>query len=152
VYTLTAFVFLGFGPSSRRWVAGGLLVGYWLLLTLVPVPGGVAGDLSAAGNLGAWLDRLLLGGHLWTPTFDPEGLLSTLPAVATCLLGTMAGERLLAEELPGDRTTGIFLMGASLMMAGLVCLPHQQRALDQLVRPFHGRRRVPGACGVPLGH
>jgi len=120
VYTLTAFVFLGFGPSARRWVAGGLLVGYWLLLTLVPVPGGVAGDLSAAGNLGAWLDRLLLGGHLWTPTFDPEGLLSTLPAVATCLLGTMAGERLLAEEPPGDRTTGIFLMGASLMMAGLV--------------------------------
>jgi predicted acyltransferase len=119
VYTITAFIFLWFGPSARRWIAAALLVGYRVLLTLAPVPGGLAGDLSPAGNLGAWLDRLLLGGHLWTPDFDPEGLLSTLPAVATCLFGTFAGERLMTDEPPGDRTTGLLLMGAGLVVAGL---------------------------------
>jgi predicted acyltransferase len=120
VYALTALIFLGTGPRARRWIAAGLLVGYWLLLTMVPVPGGAAGDLTAAGNLGAWLDRLILGGHLWTPDFDPEGLLSTLPAVATCLLGTFAGERLLADRPPADRTVGLLLGGAALIVAGLV--------------------------------
>ena len=119
VYALTAFIFLGFGPARRRRIAVLLLVGYWALLTFVPVPGGVAGDLSQAGNLGAWLDRLLLGGHLWTPEFDPEGILSTLPAVATCLLGTFAGERLLGEATPGERATGLLLTGAALLAAGV---------------------------------
>ena len=119
VYALTALVFLGFGPAARRRIAAVLLIGYWLLLALVPVPAGVAGDLTAAGNLGAWLDRLLLGGHLWTPDFDPEGLLSTLPAVATCLLGTFAGERLLADRPPGERATGLLVLGAALIVAGL---------------------------------
>ena len=57
----------------------------------VPSPGGRAGDLTPDGNLGAWLDRALMGGHLWRPRWDPEGLLSTLPAVATTLLGVIAG-------------------------------------------------------------
>ncbi len=120
VYALTALIFLGFGVRARRWVAAGLLFGYWLVLTQLPVPGGGVGDLSATGNLGAWLDRLLLGGHLWTPAFDPEGLLSTLPAVATCLLGTFAGERLLADRPAADRTVGLLLTGAVLVVAGLV--------------------------------
>lgn len=119
VYALTALLFLGFGPAARRRIAAVLLVGYWLLLAFVPAPGGLAGDLTAAGNLGAWLDRFLLGGHLWTPDFDPEGILSTLPAVATCLLGTFAGERLLADRSPGDRATGLLLLGAALVVAGL---------------------------------
>jgi len=123
VYTATALVFLGFGPRQRRWITAGLLLGYWAVLTFVPVPGGVAGDLSREGNLGAWLDRLLLGGHLWTPGFDPEGILSTFPAIATCLIGTFAGERLLADGSPGDRTTGLLLLGAALVVAGLAWDP-----------------------------
>jgi len=119
VYALTALIFLGFGPKARRWIAAALLAGYWVAMTFLPVPGGMAGDLSAAGNLGAWLDRLLLGGHLWTPEFDPEGVLSTIPAVATCLIGSFAGERLLADRPAGDRATGILLMGGVLIVAGL---------------------------------
>ncbi len=119
VYTLTALIFLGFGPTARRRIAALLLIAYWAALTFVPVPGGLAGDLTAAGNLGAWLDRLLLGGHLWTPDFDPEGLLSTIPAVGTCLIGTFAGERLLADRPVGDRAAGILLLGAALIVAGL---------------------------------
>ena len=68
-----------------------LVIGYAVLMLWVPVPGGHAGDLSASGNLGAWLDRALLKGHLWRAEWDPEGLLSTMPAVATTLLGVMAG-------------------------------------------------------------
>jgi predicted acyltransferase len=120
VYALAALVFLGFGPTARRWIAAALLLGYWLLLTMVPVPGGGVADLTASGNLGAWLDRLLLNGHLWTPEFDPEGLLSTLPAVATCLIGSFAGERLLTDRPPAERTAGLFLAGAALLLAGLV--------------------------------
>jgi predicted acyltransferase len=97
-----------------------LLAGYWLLLTVVPVPGSGVAELTASGNLGAWLDRLLFSGHLWTPEFDPEGLLSTLPAVATCLIGTFAGERLLADRPPAGRTVGLFLGGAALIVAGLI--------------------------------
>ncbi len=68
-----------------------LLIGYNVLLQAVPVPGGQAGDLTPAGNLGAWLDRTLMRGHLWRPDWDPEGLLSTLPAIATTLMGVIAG-------------------------------------------------------------
>ena len=71
-----------------------LLVAYWALLTFVPPPGGVAGDLTPSGNLGAWLDRAVFGtAHLWrtAKTWDPEGLLSTLPAIATALSGVAAG-------------------------------------------------------------
>jgi len=123
VYALTAFIFLGFGPAMRRRIAVLLLIGYWALMTFVPVPGGVAGDLGQAGNLGAWLDRFLLGGHLWTPVFDPEGVLSTIPAVATCLLGTFAGERLLAEGTGAERAAGLFATGAGLIVAGLAWNP-----------------------------
>jgi len=67
---------LSSSPHRGRTIAattGGLLIAYWMLLTAVPVPGGSAGDLSPEGNLGAWIDRALLGGHLWRPGWDPDG-------------------------------------------------------------------------------
>ena len=65
--------------------------GYWALMMLVAPPGGAAGDLTPEGNLAAWVDRALMGGHLWRPRWDPEGLLSTIPALTTTLLGVVAG-------------------------------------------------------------
>jgi predicted acyltransferase len=79
-------------------IAGALAIGYYLIMMLVPPPGGVAGDLSPEGNLGAHLDRALMDGHLWKPRWDPEGLLSTMPAVATTLFGIVAGLFLGSEE------------------------------------------------------
>jgi predicted acyltransferase len=77
-----------------------LLVGYWALMTFVPVPDFGAGRLDSAGNLGAYIDRAVFGtDHLWQyattegmgVTYDPEGLLSTLPATANVLIGILAG-------------------------------------------------------------
>ncbi|MDE2141499.1 MAG: DUF1624 domain-containing protein [Elusimicrobia bacterium] len=84
-------------PAVEPFAAAVLLVGYWLLLTKVPVPGHGAGVLTPAGNLASWLDRRLIGRHMLTPMEDQEGLLSTLPALATTLLGLIAGRRLAAE-------------------------------------------------------
>ena len=78
----------------------------------VPPPGGFAGDLSPEGNLGAWLDRALMGGHLWKPRWDPEGLLSTMPAIATTLLGCVAG-------LCARRRTPRRAQAADLAIAGI---------------------------------
>jgi predicted acyltransferase len=68
-------------------LAAALTVGYWAMLSVWPG----AGDLSPAGNLGARLDRAVLGGHLWKADSDPEGLLTTIPAIATTLLGAATG-------------------------------------------------------------
>jgi predicted acyltransferase len=122
-YFAAALVFRGVAtrpdPVRLRAVlaaAGVLLVGYWALLTFVPVPGGTAGDLSPAGNLGAWLDRTVIGeAHLWrqSKTWDPEGLLSTLPAIATALTGVAAGIVLRSSRLTVDKM--LLLAGAGLV-------------------------------------
>ena len=72
------------------------LVGYWALMSFVDVPGIGAANLEVNKNLAAWLDNFLLEGHLWasSKTWDPEGILSTLPAVATGLAGLFAGRYL----------------------------------------------------------
>ena len=105
-----------------------LLLGYWALMTLVPVPDtGIAGRFVLDHPdqlLSAWLDRTLLGtNHLWVggKTWDPEGLLSTVPAIGTMMLGTFAGRWIAQRErsLP-DRLAGLFAVGAMTMMLGLV--------------------------------
>jgi predicted acyltransferase len=112
-----AAAFLARGRSTRwvAWLAAVLLLGYWALLGLVPTPGtGIATWDVPDATLPAWLDRTLLGGHLWTATrtWDPEGLLSTVPAVGTCLLGVLAG-RWLARPTPlAERLNGLFAAGA----------------------------------------
>ncbi|WP_396202447.1 acyltransferase family protein [Gemmatimonas sp.] len=105
-----------------------LLVGYWALMTLVPVPDtGVAGRFvldQPDQLLSAWLDRTILGtNHLWigAKTWDPEGLLSTVPAIGTMLLGTFAGRWIARQERTlTDRLAGLFAVGALTMMLGLV--------------------------------
>ena len=96
-----------------------LALGYWAVMMLVAPPGGTAGDLTAEGNLGAWIDRALMDGHLWKPRWDPEGLLSTIPAIATTLLGTLAGLCLATEWAP-ERKAGALMIGGA--VAGAVGL------------------------------
>jgi len=111
---------------SSRWIAGlaaALLVGYWILLLAVPNPEtGVATWDVPDASLPAWLDRTVLGGHLWsaTKTWDPEGLLSTLPAIGTCLLGVPAGRWLAGPKPLAERLNGLFVAGALGMAVGSV--------------------------------
>ena len=106
-------------------VAVALLAGYWALMKLVPVPGFGTGHLDADGNLGAYLDRKLLGGHMWSEsvTWDPEGLLSTLPAIATPLLGILTGEWLRSSRTGSRKAAWLALAGVIGMAAGRLLHP-----------------------------
>lgn len=111
-----AFLFLG-RPAAAPAAAAFLLVGYWALLALVPVPGHGPGVLTPDGNLAYWFDRRVLGGHLLAdPWGDPEGILSTLPALATALLGLAAGRRLARDGSAAARAIGLW--GLGLAVAG----------------------------------
>ena len=99
VYIFAAAIFLAFGRRGVLATVVLLLVGYWALMRFVPVPGFGAGRLDLEGNLAAWVDRAVLGEHTWKPGWDPEGPLSTIPAIATALLGAIAGEWLRSDTV-----------------------------------------------------
>ena len=115
--------------AARRWVgtrgqaalAAGILAFYWLLMTQVPGPAGGAASLEHEANLAARIDRIFLAGHMWkqTRTWDPEGLFSTLPAIATTILGLHAGEWLRSARSPASRVAGLLGGGLALVLAGL---------------------------------
>jgi predicted acyltransferase len=102
VYGITAVIFLKTNTKTQVYVAIAFLIIYYVLMTMVPVPGGVPANLEPATNLGAWLDRTVFTeNHLWqsSKTWDPEGLMGTMPAIATCLIGVLAGIWLKKENL-----------------------------------------------------
>ncbi len=106
---------------SALLVVVALLGGYWILLTVVPFPGGSAGDLTAGKDIGAWLDRSLFGRHMWRGgAYDPEGLLSTIPAIGTTLLGVLAGWRIKDSGSPRATVRGLLGWGLAGVIAGLV--------------------------------
>ena len=120
-YLVAALVYLVFGRKGVLPVAAALLLGYWLLMTRVPVPGYGTGRLDVEGNLAAYIDRLVLGDHTWkhNPNWDPEGLLSTLPAIATTLLGILAGRLLLSDRPLDGKITRLLAWGWLAGIGGL---------------------------------
>ncbi len=114
-------------------IIAGLLLSYWVVMTALPVPGeGTIGALllnMPPRTMQAWVDRVVLdwtrfglGNHIWasSKTWDPEGILSTIPAIATAMLGNIAG-RWIAERKPlPERLAGLFAAGALGMMAALM--------------------------------
>jgi len=92
-------------------VVAALLIGYWIVLTTF-------GDLTPDGNIGARIDRALMGRHLWRATWDPEGLLSTVPAIATALLGIIAGLWLTSDAAPERKVNLLALGGVAFVAAG----------------------------------
>ena len=99
------------------WLAG-LLVGYCLLLGLVPVPGFGAGDFTEGHNLTNWLDKMYLPGRKYDGEHDPEGMLSTLPAIGTALLGVLAGRWLQGDANGARKSAGLVLAGLLLFALG----------------------------------
>jgi predicted acyltransferase len=102
------------------WIAtGGILLLYWLILMAVPVPGVGVGSLTPEGNVAGYVDRLILGAsHLYTPTFDPEGLLSTLPSIATVLLGYFTGDWLRDQPRTSRTSGGLVMFGLAAVILG----------------------------------
>jgi predicted acyltransferase len=111
VYLITAFIVEYCGPKVRAVIAATLLIGYWLVLRYYPVPGYGPGNLTTDGNLAGYIDRALMYNHLYiTHRFDPEGVLSTFPAIATCLLGVFTGEWI--RDKRGETLIRTLLVGA----------------------------------------
>jgi predicted acyltransferase len=121
-YLIGAAIYLASGWRAQILWIGGLLTAYWLMMTLVPVPGFGPGDLSVEGNFAHYIDRVVLGAHNYhsTKTWDPEGIVSTLPAIATLLFGVLAGKLLRLEKTLAERTVWLFLAGNLLIAAGLI--------------------------------
>jgi predicted acyltransferase len=104
---------------------------YSVLMLAVPVPGGAAGVLEPGRDFGAWVDRLLMDGHLWvqTKTWDPEGVVSTLPAIGSELFGVLAGRWLLTQVPRTEQTVW-------LLLAGLLCV-WLGNVFDALLMPIN---------------
>jgi predicted acyltransferase len=124
-YVITAI--LALWTSKRVWIVTtvGCLAGYWVLMRYVPVPGfGVPAHdipfLDPDRNLAAWLDRKLLAGHLYDSTRDPEGIISTIPAIATSLLGLLTGDWLRSARSPKNKVLGMFVFGILGVFAGKI--------------------------------
>jgi predicted acyltransferase len=114
-YLFASLLFLNF--QLRGLIAAFVLLlgGYWALMTFVPVPGIGAGSFVMDANLANWIDFNFLPGMKWDVTRDPEGLLSTIPAIGSCLLGVFAG-LVLGERRLEPRQKSLRLVGAGLVM------------------------------------
>jgi predicted acyltransferase len=119
-YLVTSLVFLKTTWKAQAAIAAALLVLYWAAMTLIPVPGFGAGDLSMEGNLAAHVDRVLLAGHTWKPLYDPEGILSTIPSIATALCGVLVGHLLRSKQTPVEKTAALFVAATAAMVAGWI--------------------------------
>ena len=121
-YLVAGLVVMITGIRGQATVAGGILIVYWLVMKLVPVPGIGAGVLTPECNLAGYLDRLIIPFRFCCYTFgDNEGLLSTFPAISTCLLGAMAGHWLRSGKYtPNRKALGLAVAGVASLFVGWV--------------------------------
>ncbi|MBK8316001.1 MAG: DUF5009 domain-containing protein [Acidobacteria bacterium] len=117
-YFFASIIFLKFRIRGQAMITAILLLGYWLVMKTVPAPGYQPGDLSMEGSLASWVDRTLLPGHIYKPFYDPEGILSTVPSIATCLSGVITGQWLMTKREPLDKAAGMFAAGALCAIVG----------------------------------
>lgn len=115
-YLFSAFIFLWFNWKNQLYIAVGLLLFYWVLMLY-----GGNGDLTPEGNFSGYIDRLILTeNHIWksSKVFDPEGLLSTLPAISSCLAGVLCGTFLKTKRDDYEKVSAFFFFGVVLVALG----------------------------------
>jgi predicted acyltransferase len=121
-FLITSLVFLHTNWKQQAGIAVALLFLYWALMTLIAVPGCEVTTIDdKACNMAAYLDRLILTeNHMWksSKVFDPEGLLSTMPAIATTLAGVLCGHWLKTKREDLDKVAGMFFFGVALTAIG----------------------------------
>ena len=124
VFFFTALIYVKTNQKTQLRLFFGILIAYWALMTFVPVPGIGYANLEKETNLGAWLDRTILTeAHLWksVKTWDPEGILSTLPAVATGLFGVLIGTWLRRKDREESvKISWMFSIGILAVVFGLI--------------------------------
>ena len=121
VFFACSVLYLTTGWLAQIRIAGILLLLYYIVMTLVPIPDGTPANLEPSTNFAAWFDRLFLEGHMWSQskTWDPEGILSTVPAIATGLIGVLTGHLFDAVKNPSERVSALFFIGGCLTVSGL---------------------------------
>ncbi|KQQ88494.1 acyltransferase family protein [Massilia sp. Leaf139] len=126
-------------------IIAGLLSVYSGFMLFYPVPGSGAGVLEPGQDVGAYIDRTLLGGHLWvqSKTWDPEGLFSTLPALCSQLFGVLAGRFLLNRLSRMEQTVWLLLAGLLLLWLGVIC--------DAILMPINKSLWTPSYCFLMTG-
>ena len=120
-YLFASLLFLNLSLRGMLGSFAGLLIGYWALMTFVPVPGIGTGSFAPGANLANWIDAHYLPGRKWEGSWDPEGILTTLPAIGTCLLGVFAGLLLKNPKLKArQKSLWLIYAGVALLAAGLL--------------------------------
>ncbi|HEU4768369.1 MAG TPA: DUF5009 domain-containing protein [Pyrinomonadaceae bacterium] len=120
-YFFASIIFLNTRVAAQVAITIGLLLFYWLLVSFVPAPGYAAGDLTKEGSLPSFVDRVVFGpNHVWSQAkvYDPEGLLSTIPALCTALLGVLTGHWFRTEKTRYEKAAGLFVAGAFCVAVG----------------------------------
>jgi len=101
----------------RLGIIAAILIGYWLVTILISAPDANGADVfSKQGNIACYLDRVILGAHCFRPEYDPEGLFSTVPAIATAMLGMLTGELVRMNDLSGNKKT-LYIALAGIILA-----------------------------------
>lgn len=121
VYFAVSILYLKTTQKKQILIATALLLGYWAIMTLIPVPGIGAANLEKGTNLAAWVDSILLKGHMWktTNTWDPEGVLSTIPAIVSGIIGLLIGQLLNSGLLKYEIIKKMLAYGSLLVILGL---------------------------------
>lgn len=120
IYFIASLLYLKTTPKTQLIVSSIILLGYWALMTLIPAPGFAVTNLEKGTNLATWVDQMLLSGHVWeaTKTWDPEGILSTIPAIVTGILGLQIGQLLNSNASKKSKAQKMISIGALLFFLG----------------------------------
>ncbi len=119
-YFFASIIFLNTKVRTQVIITIALLIVYRLMMGLIPAPGFAAGDLSKEGSIASFVDRVVFGKHVWAQAkvYDPEGLLSTIPALATTLIGVLTGHWLRTKKSAHEKVAGMFVAGMACIVVG----------------------------------
>lgn len=119
VFLACALLFLNTNWKTQIKVAVGILISYWIIMAYIPVPGIGSPDLSGPEkNWAHWLDSILLPGVMWQETWDPEGILSTLPAIVSGISGMLIGKLIIGVKDENKKLVWLFFSGFMMLLAG----------------------------------
>lgn len=118
VFLVCGFIFLHTNWKQQALTGALILIIYWLVMTLIPTPGTGKVVLERGLNLAAWIDEHYLPGKMWQGNWDPEGILSTFPSIATGITGMLAGKLMLSHFTPNEKVNYMVTIGLFMAATG----------------------------------